>query len=74
MWLAQAFLLFPLALWEPFRDLVPFVQFKKRERHPWTVLDRKSVRSFSHAPFRKYTCGMSHSWNIAWRVSPLAHD
>ena len=25
----------PSICWDVFRDLVPFVQFKKREKHPW---------------------------------------
>ena len=27
--------LFELYVWHALRDLVPFVQLKKREKHPW---------------------------------------
>ena len=29
-----------------FRDLVPFKQFKKREKHPWTSVTFSSFQAF----------------------------
>ena len=35
-------------LWcDVLRDLVPFVQFKKREQHPWTNLLLVKIKAFS---------------------------
>ena len=31
----------------PLRDLVPFVQFKKREKHPWRSVNFSKVAGFS---------------------------
>ena len=31
----------------PLRDLLPFVQFKKREKHPWRSVNFSKVRDFS---------------------------
>ena len=30
-------------IWDALRDLVPFVQFKKREKHPWRSITFKPV-------------------------------
>ena len=30
--------LFCMYIYDALRDLVPFVQFKKREKHPWRML------------------------------------
>ena len=30
-------------IWDALRDLVPFVQFKKREKHPWRNVTFKPV-------------------------------
>ena len=30
------------------RDLVPFVQFKKREKHPWRSVNFSKVAGFSN--------------------------
>ena len=31
-------------------DLVPFVQFKKREKHPWKAVSFSKVAGFSNTP------------------------
>ena len=33
------------------RDLAPFVQFKKREKHPWTSVNFSKVAGFSLQPY-----------------------
>ena len=37
------------------RDMVPFVQFKKREKHPWRSVIFSKVASFSPATLLKVT-------------------
>ena len=37
------------------RDLVPFVQFKKREKHPWRSVNFSKVAGFEHATLLKLT-------------------
>ena len=34
-------------IYDALRDLVPFVQFKKREKHPWRVVNFSKVAGFS---------------------------
>ena len=38
------------------RDLKPFVQFKKRERHPWRSVNFSKVAGFSLKPARFLNC------------------
>ena len=42
------------AIWDAFPNLVPFIQFKKREKHPW-----KSV-TFSKVPGRSLKVTLLH--------------
>ena len=37
------------------RDLVPFAQFKKREKHPWKSVNFSKVASFKPATLLKLT-------------------
>ena len=32
-------------IWDALRDLVPFVQFKKREKHPWRSVTFSKVQA-----------------------------
>ena len=34
---------FGFAIWGALRDLLPFVQFKKREKHPWRNVNFSKV-------------------------------
>ena len=44
--------MFPLKSCDSLRDLVPFVQFKKREKHPWKTVTFRKVASCSlRAPY-----------------------
>ena len=37
------------------RDLVPFVQFKKREKHPWRSVNFSKIAGYaSHIVFKPY--------------------
>ena len=40
-------LFFPMKKCDALRDLVPFVQFKKREKHPWRSFNFSKVAGFS---------------------------
>ena len=33
-------------MFDPLRDLVPFVQYKKREKHPWRSVTYNKVGGF----------------------------
>ena len=39
------------------RDFVPFVQFKKREKHPWRIVTFRKVAGFKH-PWRSVTLSL----------------
>ena len=34
-------------IWDALHDLVPFAQFKKREKHPWRSVNFSKVAGFS---------------------------
>ena len=36
------------------RDLIPFVQFKKREKHPWRSVNFSKVAGFLHGYFSRF--------------------
>ena len=48
------------------RDLVPFVQFKKREKHPWRSVNFSKVAGFSLVFFTFFHDRMStkNSWGL----------
>ena len=37
------------------RDLVPFVQFKKREKHPWRSVILQMVPNATHHTYQRFT-------------------
>ena len=43
-----------LFIWEALQDLVPFVQFKKRKKHPWTSVIFSKVASRSLGVFQDF--------------------
>ena len=47
-------MVFPLFICGALRDLVPFVQFKKREKHPWRSVTFSKVAGFSNVIFCVY--------------------
>ena len=36
------------SIWDALRDLVPFVQFRKREKHPWKNVTFSKIAGASH--------------------------